>query len=179
MRFPRKISLKPRIDKRKYCRFHKSQDHNTEDCIHLKDAIEILIRDGHLKQYKKKEAACGEAPETKNVEEGKKSPDLDTILVTLSISQPEDFYFPDMEDVPMYFSTHSLWESFPTAMVISGGGFNRHTVGSVKRRFDQLIEANSEIDATLDKFRGGSHPLTFYKEELPGGAPNSSIPLLV
>ena len=56
----------------------------------------------------------------KNVEEGKKSPDLDTISVTLSISRPKDFYFPDMGDIPLYFSTHSPWESFPAAMVISG-----------------------------------------------------------
>ena len=70
-------------------------------------------------------------------------------------------------------------KSFSLTMVISDGGFNRHTVGSVKRRFNQLIKANSEMDATLDKFRGGSHSFAFYREELPGGAPNSSIPLLV
>ena len=54
----------------------------------------------------------------------------------MSISWPEDFYYPYMENVPLYFSSHSPWESFPTAMVISGGGFNRHIVGSVKRIFD-------------------------------------------
>ena len=82
----------------------------------------------------------------------------------MDISQPEDFYYPDMEDVPLYFSSHSPWESFPATMVITDRGFNRHTVGSVKRRFDQLIEANSDMDATLDKFRGGSHPVAFYRE---------------
>ena len=87
--------------------FHKSHDHNIEDCIHLKDEIEIIIRYGHLKQYKKKEADRDEAPETKNVKEGKKSPDLDIIPVTLSISRLEDFYFLDMENIPLYFSTHS------------------------------------------------------------------------
>ena len=35
------------------------------------------------------------------------------------------------------------------------------------------------MDATLDKFRESSHPLELYGEELPGGAPNSTIPLLV
>ena len=63
-----------------------------------------------------------------------------------------------MENAPLYLSTHSPWESFPVAMVISGGGFNRNTVGSVKRRFNQLIKVNSEMDAMLDKFLGGSHP---------------------
>ena len=54
----------------------------------------------------------------------------------MSISRPEDFYYVDMENVPLYFSFHSPWEYFPAAMVILGKGFNRHTVGSVKIRFD-------------------------------------------
>ena len=84
-----------------------------------------------------------------------------------------------MENVPLYFSSHNPWELFPIAMVISGGGFNKHTVGYVKIRFKQLIKANSDMNATLDKFRGGSDPLTFYRKELSGGAANSTIPLLV
>ena len=35
------------------------------------------------------------------------------------------------------------------------------------------------MDATLDKFQGGSHPLAFYREEFSGGALNSNIPLLL
>ena len=70
----------------------------------------------------------------------------------MSISRLKDFYYPDMENVPLYFSSHSPWESFPAAMVISGGGFNRHTLGSIKRRFDQLIEPNSAMDTFLEKF---------------------------
>ena len=97
----------------------------------------------------------------------------------MSISRPEDFYVPEELDVPLYFSTHSPWETFPSALVILGGGFNKVTVGSVKRRFDQLISTSSNQSATLDKFRGSSAPISFYREELPGGAPNSSIPLLV
>ena len=41
----------------------------TEDCIHLKDPIKILIRDGHLKQYKKKENPHEDALESKKVKE--------------------------------------------------------------------------------------------------------------
>ena len=83
-----------------------------------------------------------------------------------------------MENVPLYFSFHSLWEVFPAAMIILGGGFNKHTVKSVKRKFAQLIRVNSDMDATLDKSRGGSHPLTFYREQLSGRALNSTIPLM-
>ena len=97
----------------------------------------------------------------------------------MSIMRPEDFCFPDMKDVPLYISSHSPWESFPIVMVIFGGGFNKKTVGSIKRRFNQLIKTNSDMDATLDKFRRGSNTLAFYREKLLGGAPNSTIPLLM
>ena len=86
---------------------------------------------------------------------------------------------PEEPEVPLYFATHSPWETFPPALVISEGGFNKVTVGSVKRRFEQLISTSSNRSATLDKIQGNSAPISFYREELPGGAPNSSIPLLV
>ena len=41
------------VDKTKYCRFHKCHGHTTNDCIHLKDAIELLIQRGRLKQFVK------------------------------------------------------------------------------------------------------------------------------
>ncbi|CAA0811971.1 Unknown protein, partial [Striga hermonthica] len=34
-----------------YCRFHKDYGHNTDDCRHLKDGIERLIKAGHLKEF--------------------------------------------------------------------------------------------------------------------------------
>ncbi|CAA0811883.1 Unknown protein, partial [Striga hermonthica] len=34
-----------------YCRFHKDYGHNTDDCRHLKDKIERLIKAGHLKEF--------------------------------------------------------------------------------------------------------------------------------
>ena len=37
--------------KNKYCHYHQDHGHNTEDCIQLKDAIEDLIRRGHLDHY--------------------------------------------------------------------------------------------------------------------------------
>lgn len=39
-------------DSKKYCDFHKEHGHLTEECIHLKDNIEELIRRGYLAQFK-------------------------------------------------------------------------------------------------------------------------------
>ncbi|KAL5789732.1 hypothetical protein ACOSQ2_004620 [Xanthoceras sorbifolium] len=38
-------------DKDKYCRFHRDYGHDTSKCFQLKDHIENLIRDGHLKEF--------------------------------------------------------------------------------------------------------------------------------
>ncbi|XP_058103413.1 uncharacterized protein LOC131246978 [Magnolia sinica] len=40
-------------DKCKYCWFHRDHDHNTTNCVDLKDEIETLIRKGHLRRYTK------------------------------------------------------------------------------------------------------------------------------
>ena len=37
--------------KSKYCNYHKDHDHDTEECIHLKEKIEELICQGHLKNF--------------------------------------------------------------------------------------------------------------------------------
>ncbi|CAJ2654078.1 unnamed protein product [Trifolium pratense] len=58
IKFPRQQPTKPGQDKSKYCKYHKGYGHLTDDCIQLKDAIEILIRNGQIKQYVKR----GNAP---------------------------------------------------------------------------------------------------------------------
>ncbi|XP_058741380.1 uncharacterized protein LOC131613752 [Vicia villosa] len=162
------------MDKSKFCRFHKGHGHNTEDCIHLKDAIDILIKEGHLKQYAKKQEAAKEA---KPITEEKPAEDTPAMQVAMSITTPEDFYLPDWANSATSTSSHSGWEMFPSAMVISGGGFSKLTVGSVKRKFDELLSASSSKAVALDQ--GSPSSISFYKEELPGGAPNATVPLLI
>ncbi|CAJ2663878.1 unnamed protein product [Trifolium pratense] len=51
--FPKQLPVKSHTDKTKFCRYHKSHEHVTEDCVHLKDAIEILIQRGYARKYVK------------------------------------------------------------------------------------------------------------------------------
>ncbi|XP_058760613.1 uncharacterized protein LOC131633953 [Vicia villosa] len=165
IRFPKTVHARPNMDKSKFCRFHKGHGHNTEDCIHLKDAIEILIREGHLKQYSKKQEAAKEA---KPITEEKPAEDTSAMQVAMSITRPEDFYLPDWVKSATALSPHSSWEMFPSAMV-----------GSVKRKFDELLSASLSKAAALNQATSSPSSISFYKEELPGGASNATIPLLI
>src|SRR3954469_11348628 len=173
IRPPKPNPTRPGTDKSKYCKYHKSQGHLTDECIHLKDAIETLIKEGHLSKYTRK----GDPPKKKDrrsSDEGN-SPNARPLHVALSVTRPEDF-------IPSVGVTSalSIWEGFPTTMLITNGGDpGSLTIGSVKRKFDELISATSDLTPTLRRFKGRSEPITFYLEELPGGAPNATIPLLV
>ncbi|KAK0573961.1 hypothetical protein LWI29_016278 [Acer saccharum] len=50
-KYPRQQSANARRDTTKYCRFHKDHGHETLKCFQLRDHIESLIRDGHLKDF--------------------------------------------------------------------------------------------------------------------------------
>ncbi|KAK4394707.1 hypothetical protein Sango_1625000 [Sesamum angolense] len=52
VQWPSRMRENPkRMKSDKYCLFHKDRGHGTEDCFHLKDEIEKLIRRGYLKEY--------------------------------------------------------------------------------------------------------------------------------
>ncbi|MCH81550.1 hypothetical protein A2U01_0002340 [Trifolium medium] len=55
IRPPRETRENSRTDTSKFCRYHKSAGHDTEDCIQLKDAIEDLIKLGKLSRYTKED----------------------------------------------------------------------------------------------------------------------------
>ncbi|KAK0584356.1 hypothetical protein LWI29_011870 [Acer saccharum] len=50
-KYPRQQSNNARRDTTKYCRFHKDHRHDTSKCFQLRDHIESLIREGHLKDF--------------------------------------------------------------------------------------------------------------------------------
>ncbi|XP_027337542.1 uncharacterized protein LOC113851274 [Abrus precatorius] len=51
LRMPRRANTPPRADKSKSCRYHQNRGHTTEECAALRDKIEELIKDGHLKNF--------------------------------------------------------------------------------------------------------------------------------
>jgi len=81
--------------------------------------------------------------------------------------------FLDNVEIVPYLCT---WEQFLTANVITGGTMNI-SLGNMKRKFEELMIVNLPVPPNSN--RGGRPLLAFYDSELPGGAPNSTIPLLV
>ncbi|CAJ2656001.1 unnamed protein product [Trifolium pratense] len=122
-----------------------------------------------------------EAAETRAVEEAVPPPagQSSTKQIAMSVYRPEDFAIPSDFGDTHTSPTLSTGDYFTDSLVISGGHMDKHTVGSIKRKFEDLINTSSNMNATLDKAKGRSMPLAFYREELPGGTANFQIPLLV
>jgi hypothetical protein len=180
IKFPKQPPVKPGQDKTKWCRYHRAYGHVTEECIHLKDAIEALIRQGHLRRFLRDESPRPRARQTATVEDqAPATSGQEPKKIALCISRPEDFVVPETTEDENLSPTFSKWENFAETMVISAGGYSKKTIGSVKRKFEELIDSSSKQPVTLDRPKKGSVPLGFYMEELPGGAPNAHIPLLI
>ncbi|GAU45174.1 hypothetical protein TSUD_178670 [Trifolium subterraneum] len=129
IRFPKQLPAKPNVDKKKFCRFHKSYGHVTEDCVHLKDAIEILIQKGYARQYiDGQPRAANNAPRQNQLAVDPASPEQpveeeNRLLgrVALAISRPEDFLplpLNEEKEALDYLASHldGNWENFPGAL---------------------------------------------------------------
>ncbi|XP_014517192.1 uncharacterized protein LOC106774662 [Vigna radiata var. radiata] len=46
-------------DESKYCRYHQNRGHTTEDCKTLKDKLESLVQQGHLRQFVRRGGSSG------------------------------------------------------------------------------------------------------------------------
>ncbi|KAK2409752.1 hypothetical protein QL285_045156 [Trifolium repens] len=179
IRFPKQIPAKPGVDKGKYCRFHRSYGHVTEDCVHLKDAIEILIQQNLLQKYRKDRPRENNDRRQEVEDPPAEEETRASLPVAYAITRPEDFT--QGEEVLAHLTSHlnGSWENFPKTLVISGGGFNNTTLGTIKRKFEELESVCSLNPVSVAEIKEGSIPLAFYKEEIPGGSPNFQIPLLV
>ncbi|GAU34629.1 hypothetical protein TSUD_394200 [Trifolium subterraneum] len=153
IRFPKSTPFKTGQDRSRYCAYYKSYGHLTEDCIQLKDAIEILIRNGKLKDYVKRkenprqEKKREDTPDEEPRASGEKN-------VALAVWRPKDFYVPKHLKDTYEHPILNEWENFVETMVISGGVFDKHTVASVKRKacpkdayplpcIDRLVDSSS------------------------------------
>lgn len=116
MRTPKLNVVRPGADKSKWCKYHKIHRHLTEDCVHIKDAIETWIKEGRLSKYTKRSDASRREVRDANEPEEDKSPDPGPVQVALYVSRPE--YFLPSEELD---GALSHWEKFPTTMVISNG----------------------------------------------------------
>ncbi|CAJ2676632.1 unnamed protein product [Trifolium pratense] len=190
--FPRQQPMKANTDRTKFCRYHKSHGHVTEDCVHLKDAIEILIQKGYARRYVQNDEQAQQQQQQQRREPQEVAMAIDVpeqenrgiVPQALAISAPEiPLPSPGSDEGALlrHFNAHlnGSWENFPKALVITGGGLNKITLGSVKRKFEELENVCSVTPITVTKPEGDSDPLAFYKSEVPGGSPNYQIPLLV
>ncbi|KAI9079354.1 hypothetical protein K1719_038653 [Acacia pycnantha] len=48
---PRPVRIQANTDQTRFCSFHDSQGHSTDQCYELRDAIEKFVREGKLRQY--------------------------------------------------------------------------------------------------------------------------------
>lgn len=62
MEYPRPSTVPESADRRKYCRFHDTYGHTTEDCIEWKDQIKALAQMGQLGEYVQWGGALRQAP---------------------------------------------------------------------------------------------------------------------
>ncbi|CAA0833368.1 Unknown protein, partial [Striga hermonthica] len=70
-----------RLKSNLYCRFHKDYGHNTDDCRHLKDEIERLIKAGHLKEfiYKDREKSSKKRERSKSPRKRARTPEKEEL----------------------------------------------------------------------------------------------------
>ncbi|GAU40245.1 hypothetical protein TSUD_219550 [Trifolium subterraneum] len=116
IRFPKQLPAKPNVDKKKFCRFHKSHGHVTEDCVHLKDATKILIQKGYARHYVDDQRAANNPPQQNQLEVDQASPEPNAeegrVIggVALAISRPEDFLpLPNNDEKEALATSPLIW----------------------------------------------------------------------
>ncbi|MCI28937.1 hypothetical protein A2U01_0050140 [Trifolium medium] len=86
-----------------------------------------------------------------------------TLPTAYAISRLEDFLPPpdaDEEGLMTHLTAHidGSWENFHKALVISGGGFNKTTIGSIKRKFEELESVARSTQWSYPRSKKGPSP---------------------
>ncbi|KAK0583524.1 hypothetical protein LWI29_037819 [Acer saccharum] len=150
-KYPRQQSANARRDTTKYCRFHKDHGHETLKCFQLRDHIESLIRDGHLKDFALKGDKHGGRQDSRqgNVQE-RKSPRRNSSNATINT---------------IFGGPHT-------------GRSNRESMSEVREVMyeSRSMEINS-VQRNPKKGREGHDPITFTAEDSDGidAKPNDAI----
>ncbi|CAJ2668042.1 unnamed protein product [Trifolium pratense] len=177
--FPRQQPMKANTDRMKFCRYHKSHGHVTEDCVHLKDAIEILIQKGYARRYVQNDEQAQQQQQQQQRREPQEVamaidvPEQENrgiVPQALAISAPEiPLPSPGSDEGALmrHFNAHlnGSWENFPKALVITGGGLNKITLGSVKRKFEELENVCSGFNGSTTKPWGYVDLIVTFGEE--------------
>ncbi|XP_021736284.1 uncharacterized protein LOC110702849 [Chenopodium quinoa] len=69
------------LDPKKRCDFHRDKGHTTEECIHLKNSIEDLIKRGYLSQFKQYSRQDSRGERSKQEKKDKEKRELGDVLV--------------------------------------------------------------------------------------------------
>ncbi|KAK0599321.1 hypothetical protein LWI29_004240 [Acer saccharum] len=150
-KYPRQQSANARRDTTKYCRFHKDHGHETSKCFQLRDHIESLIRDGHLKDFTLKGDKHGGRQDSRqgNGQE-RKSPRRNSLNATINT---------------IFCGPHT-------------GRSNRERMSEVREVMyeSRSMEINS-VQRNPKKGREGHDPITFTAEDSDGidAKPNDAI----
>ncbi|KAK0601168.1 hypothetical protein LWI29_021826 [Acer saccharum] len=150
-KYPRQQSANARRDTTKYCRFHKDHGHDTSKCFQLRDHIESLIRDGHLKDFAlkgDKHGGCQDSRQGNGQE--RKSPRRNSPNATINT---------------IFSGPHT-------------GRSNRERMSEVREVMyeSRSMEINS-VQRNPKKGREGHDPITFTAEDSDGidAKPNDAI----
>ncbi|GAV59788.1 LOW QUALITY PROTEIN: hypothetical protein CFOL_v3_03319, partial [Cephalotus follicularis] len=119
-------------DSSKYCHYYRDHGHDTEECRHLKNQIEDLIRKGYLRKYVDRDAPQGrrerkeEAPQQREEQQPREEDEISFSELDLEgVRLPHD----DLVVVTL------LVESFTMKRVIVDSG---SSAGILYKAFDQL-----------------------------------------
>ncbi|KAK0588493.1 hypothetical protein LWI29_001623 [Acer saccharum] len=150
-KYPRQQSANARRDTTKYCRFHKDHGHETSKCFQLRDHIESLIRDGHLKDFTLKGDKHGGRQDSRQGNgQDRKSPRRNS---------------PNAAINTIFGGPHT-------------GRSNREMMSEVREVMyeDRSMEVNS-VQRNPKKGREGHDPITFTAEDSDGidAKPNDAI----